>query len=155
VNVTFRRNSGTSAIVTGSESRPAGALDDVMSEQHIDLLKIDTDGYEAEVLRGLSRTFERKNPLVFTEFSPRHLRRIGGVDPRVVLEILRSAGYGEGLVYDYRGCPMGLMQFTDAVIGYLINYISSDPEFYVDILLAKDHELLCLFYEFDIPRYVA
>jgi hypothetical protein len=48
---------------------------------------------------------------------------------------------------------MGLMQFTDAAIGYLINYIGSDPELYVDILLAKDHELLCRFCEFDIPRY--
>ena len=41
VNVTFRRNSGTSAIVAGSGPRPAGALDDVLSEQHVDLLKID------------------------------------------------------------------------------------------------------------------
>jgi FkbM family methyltransferase len=153
INAAFQRNSGTAAVIAGAEPRRACALDDILLERHIDLVKIDTDGYELEVIRGLGRTLHGCSPLMFIEFSPRHLRRIGRIEPNLVLELLRSGGYPEGLVYDYRGHPMGLTYFSDTAINYLINYINVDPDFYVDILLAKDHELLCRFYEFDILRY--
>ena len=91
-NVGFSRAAGTSSITKGGESRPTMALDDLLSDGSIDLIKIDTDGYEAEVLRGLSRTFNRCAPLVFIEFSPRHLRRIGKIEPRTILEQLVSEG---------------------------------------------------------------
>jgi FkbM family methyltransferase len=152
-NVAFSRIAGTSSVMKGPEARRTVALDDLLSDISIDLIKIDTDGYEAEVLRGLARTLDRSAPLVFIEFSPRHLRRIGKIEPRDVLGQLVSKGYEYGVVYDKFGYPMGLTKLTDQAIRYIVNYCFAVPGFYMDILVWNKPELLSQFYDWDFPRY--
>ena len=155
LNAAFARDyRGTSSIVNGSERRRAIALDDLIAGEATDIIKIDTDGYEAEVLHGLRLTLERADPLLFLEYSPRHLIRFGKIEPKILLEMLRAQGYGYGLIYDYRGYPMGFTEFTDQAIRNLITYCLSVPGFYADLLLAKEQDLLLRFYEWDLPRYL-
>lgn len=151
--LSFKRTTGTSAIVAGGERRQVVALDDLISEKLVDLVKIDTDGYEAEVLRGLTRTLDRCGPPVFIEFSPRHLMAHGKVRPSAICELLKSAGYTCGIVYDWFGYPMMLTDLTDLSIHYLVNYCVARPGFYVDILVGKDRDMLSRFYDQDFARY--
>jgi FkbM family methyltransferase len=155
LNAAFARDyRGTSSIVDGSERRRAMALDDLIAGKATDIIKIDTDGYEVEVLGGLRLTLDHANPLLFLEYSPRHLIRFGNIEPKILLEMLRAQGYGYGLIYDYRGYPMGFTEFTDQAIRNLITYCLSVPGFYVDLLLAKDRNRLLRFYDWDLPRYL-
>jgi FkbM family methyltransferase len=155
LNAAFARDyRGTSSIVKGMERRRAMALDDLIAGEATDIIKIDTDGYEAEVLRGLRLTLERADPLLFLVYSPRHLIRVGKIEPEMLLEMLRAQGYAYGLIYDYRGYPMGFTEFTDQAIRNLITYCLSVPDFYADLLLAKERNLLLRFYDWDLPRYL-
>jgi FkbM family methyltransferase len=147
MNAALARNyRGTSSIVNGSERRRAIALDDLIAGEATDIIKIDTDGYEAEVLHGLRRTLERADPLLFLEYSPRHLLRFGKTEPKILLAMLRAQGYGGGLICDYRRYPMGFNEFTDQTIRNFTTYCLSVPGFYVDLLLR--------YYEWNLPRYL-
>ncbi|NGO76231.1 FkbM family methyltransferase [Streptomyces sp. YC504] len=46
---------------------PVTTGDQAVGEQPIDLVKIDVEGFEPQVLRGLARTLERDRPVLFTE----------------------------------------------------------------------------------------
>ena len=105
-------------------------------------------------MHGLRRTPEHADPLLFLEYSPRHLIRFGKIEPKILIEMLRAQEYGYGLIYDYRGYPMGFTEFTDQAIRNLITYCLSVPGFYVDLLLAKEQDLLFRYYEWDLPRYL-
>ena len=49
---------------------------------------------------------------------------------------------------------MGFTEFTDQAIRNLTTYCFSVPGFYVDLLLAKEKDLLLRYYEWDLPRYL-
>ena len=95
-----------SSIATGEDGDavPARRLDTVVEELNIDriaLLKIDTEGFEAAVLRGATRTLAEIRPaLVYFEICP-DLARKAGYDPGEAARILEQAKYdlfelGEG-----------------------------------------------------------
>jgi FkbM family methyltransferase len=149
-----RDHAGTSSIIPGKERRRAVALDELISNQNIDIIKIDTDGYEAQVLSGLSLTLARTDPLIFLEYSPRHLVRFGKTEPIKVLEILGTAGYRYAIIYDNRGHPMGFSELTSQAIHNLTAYCLVVPGFYTDLLLTKDPDLLLRFYDWDLNRYL-
>lgn len=66
-------------------------IDDVVQED-LWLLKMDLQGYEWHALDGAARLFQRHTVAhVFTEFTPRLLRD-AGVNPRAVLDTLKSYG---------------------------------------------------------------
>ncbi len=58
----------------------------------LDFLKIDTDGMEAQVLRGAQDSLRRLRPVVLFEFVPRSLRD-AGESAEGVLGLLAEAGY--------------------------------------------------------------
>jgi FkbM family methyltransferase len=72
---------------------PAVALDDVLAaEPRVDFVKIDVQGDEAAVLRGLGRTLARSPGVgVLCELAPALLRR-AGAEPADCLALLRAAG---------------------------------------------------------------
>lgn len=150
-----RSIAGTSSIAEGGDHRQAMALDDLVAAKSVDILKIDTDGYEFEVLRGSLRTLERCSPAVFIEFSPHHLVTYGKVDPALVLRLLHDAGYANAIIYDHLGYPLALTELTPTVVQSLVNYCRVKPSFYVDILLMKDASTLSRFYDEDVQRYLS
>lgn len=70
-------------------------LDDLVSDerlQRVDLIKIDVDGYEADVLEGAGRTLARHKPAVVFEFAPYALEERGR-SAEELLSMLRDHGY--------------------------------------------------------------
>lgn len=56
----------------GANLLPVRHADSLLSElgiEAVNLIKIDTEGFEVEVLRGLAKTLERDSPTVFFEWS--------------------------------------------------------------------------------------
>lgn len=75
---------------------PTRTLDSVMEElgvTEIGLLKIDTEGFEAQVLRGAKRVLSEIRPsVIYFEVCPELTRR-AGFDPAEPARILADAGY--------------------------------------------------------------
>jgi FkbM family methyltransferase len=66
-------------------------LDDVIKGK-VDLVLIDTQGYDHKVLRGMKSIIEKSRPRVLTEFVPQWLMDMGE-DPLKVLDEYKSWGY--------------------------------------------------------------
>lgn len=66
--------------------------DAVIGSRHIDVIKIDVEGFEMRVLLGLRRTIARSRPIIVMEMIAEHLAR-DGVTPADVVTYLKSAGY--------------------------------------------------------------
>ncbi|HKV89377.1 MAG TPA: FkbM family methyltransferase [Candidatus Dormibacteraeota bacterium] len=86
--------SGRQAVYADHESRGRQrvevlTLDDLLHEEaRVDFIKIDTDGFDFEVLKGATRTLERFRPLLFFEVAPELTQ-----DPELGLRDLQAAGY--------------------------------------------------------------
>jgi len=65
-------------------------LDEVLNHQHIDFVKIDVQGYEMQVLKGMERLIEHSSRLsIMFEYWPQALR-MAGTRPEKLLEYLRD-----------------------------------------------------------------
>jgi len=73
------------------------------SQKRVDVVKIDAEGAEPRILRGMRRMIER-NPeiVIFIEFAPVHLRR-AGVEPTAFLDELASMRFSIRQVHDVTG----------------------------------------------------
>jgi hypothetical protein len=67
----------------GSIEVGAMGVDTLVSGVDVALLKIDTDGFEYEVLDGSRRTLQASRPLIFLEFHPELIRRPGRAPERL------------------------------------------------------------------------
>lgn len=82
----------TSAGNLASMVAPAGSLDEVLPDARFDLVKIDVQGFESEVIAGMSGMIARSPAVVIvSEFWPAGLRE-RGVDPVDVLRGYAEAG---------------------------------------------------------------
>jgi len=76
----------------------AVTLDEVLGSQHIDFIKIDAEGAEAFILRGMKRILAENPALVVAlEFSPIHLQR-AGMAATELIEELQAAGFDIRLI---------------------------------------------------------
>lgn len=86
----------TSREFTDAITVPTERVDKVCDEltlSHIDIVKIDVEGFEGHVLRGMKKILERTDaPTILIEFSPAALRR-AGTDPEGMLTELIEYGY--------------------------------------------------------------
>jgi len=80
----------------------ARRLDDIVPPlDRLDVVKIDIEGHELHAWRGFERTLSRFRPVVFTEFHPKCMRELSGVDPRDYYATLSGyAGRIEILAHD-------------------------------------------------------
>jgi hypothetical protein len=82
----------------------AVTLDDALpSHERVDVVKIDAEGAEPFILRGMKKIFAR-NPslIVLLEFAPALLTR-AGIAPPAFLETLRNMGFEIQQVDDFTG----------------------------------------------------
>jgi FkbM family methyltransferase len=107
VNAEVRASEGTASLVTGGNGvkipvRTVDAMAGARSGRTFKLLKIDTDGFDARILRGASALIARDHPAIFFEYDPDLLARVGD-DGRDAIRALARAGYGPILAYDNHG----------------------------------------------------
>lgn len=82
----------TRASDTADMIAPAARLDDLLPEAVFDLVKIDVQGFEPDVLVGMTEALRRSPDVVIvSEFWPKALRE-RGLDPMDVLRIFTSLG---------------------------------------------------------------
>jgi len=79
-------------------------LAEVAPSRRVGLMKIDVEGFEAQVFKGAWDVLERDLPVVFTEFSPARIRR-AGEDAGALLERLFALGYRARLI-DEKSCRL-------------------------------------------------
>jgi FkbM family methyltransferase len=84
---------GTAAAL-GEHSAAAMPLDSLpeLREWHVDLLKVDVDGFDGEVLAGATGILKRERPAVIFEWHPFLAGRVGK-DCLRTFQVLRDAGY--------------------------------------------------------------
>jgi FkbM family methyltransferase len=70
-------------------------LDRVLERETVDVVKVDVEGFEPAVFRGMEGLLRRCAPVIVTEFAPGTIRHISGSDP---LDLLR---FFERLRYRY------------------------------------------------------
>ena len=91
-----------------SHSVPVRSLDSYLQEMGIQdpvsVMKIDVQGYEAQVLEGATAMIERDRPAVFCEVTPEALQRAGSsVDE--VLGFFETRGYSAKVIIDGESAP--------------------------------------------------
>lgn len=128
-------------------------LDDVLATRgrfsRAKVLKSDTDGFEAKVVRGARRYLSEARPIVFLEYDPRLLGEYGDDGLEMLLEF-RRAGYDGALVYDAFGNLLVGLRLDDwGIVEQLHEYLGqSTPIPYFDVALfhADDGDLfsVCL-----------
>lgn len=141
---------GTSAIVSDVTAARRMVSIDELSCDHVDILKIDTDGFELEVLKGASATLQTTDA-VFIEFSPTHLRKYGNCEPHELLDCMHNHGFtGSALAYDNFGVPIGL--FRDSALETICNYVDLQRSILLDLLFCRDEKLLADFANLENER---
>jgi FkbM family methyltransferase len=116
--------STTMDAVSATTSVDSVAADDALQGETMDVIKIDVEGVEPAVLRGLSRTLGA-NPDVrlFLEFNPATLEAAGVSADSFLLEL--RAKFRNVLVIDERGrrlVPLGSNRLTESVNLYIRGY---------------------------------
>lgn len=144
---------GTGSIVASSQATTVLALDDILMDQVPDLIKIDTDGYDIQVLRGAARCLKNICPHLFVEYSPYHIRVYGRDEPITMFSFLRNMGYSATIIYDNLGYPICLLDLDSRNLAMIAQYVDAKPGFYVDLLISKSSDLLARFYESDRKRF--
>lgn len=71
----------------------ARAMDNLLRDERVDLVKVDVEGYEPAVFRGLHEVLCQQRPMVFSEFAPGTIRHISKSDPAEMLRFVRDCGY--------------------------------------------------------------
>jgi FkbM family methyltransferase len=96
----FSNNSGHNTLFWGAEHGQwtevrTVSLDQVLKAlTHVDVVKIDAEGAEPLILRGMKETIARNPDIhILLEFAPEHLRR-AGVEPAEFLDEISSLGFG-------------------------------------------------------------
>jgi len=64
-------------------------LDDFIKEKKVDLIKIDTQGWEPAVIEGAKKIIERDKPIIFLEYWEEGYQK-AGLDGRKMMEFLRK-----------------------------------------------------------------
>ncbi|MBP8306702.1 MAG: FkbM family methyltransferase [Burkholderiaceae bacterium] len=62
-------------------------------EPRIDVIKMDIEGHEMSALLGMTGLLSTHRPVILTEFHPKNLKELGGIEPLTYLEMLESLGW--------------------------------------------------------------
>lgn len=124
------QHAGT-ATAKGETRVPARSLDEVLADDlplgHIDILKVDTDGYDGKVLAGSSKTLERYRPMVIFEWHPVACAA-AGLDPHLAFQVLTAGGYGPYVFFDKFGNFSHFMtDYDQREMQYLAEFCTGSP----------------------------
>jgi FkbM family methyltransferase len=110
---------GTSRLETGGDA-PAitvTTLDELVKDHPrfaaAAMVKIDTDGFDARIIRGGAAWLASRRPVLFFEYDPR-LLALQNEDPPALLDFLAGLGYRRLLVYEEMGGFIESITLPDA-----------------------------------------
>lgn len=122
--------------VTSSQIVKTATLVDICNDhsvQKIDLLKVDTDGYEVEVFGGAGKVVEKFAPVIFTEFSPPSLRRLH--DEKTFFGMLKDMGCDYFLVFKHSGEFLRVAEDLETIMEL------KGGDYYVDLVCTPRHSI--------------
>jgi FkbM family methyltransferase len=104
----------------------------------VDLIKIDTDGYDCALAIGLASAWAASTPVMFFEFDPIMALSLGQSDPWRVFEELSAFGYISGVVWNNFGGLIGYGSLAEcASLCALLREPRENREFdYADIAVG-------------------
>jgi FkbM family methyltransferase len=98
---------------------PTFPLDDLLTHERIDVIKMDTEGAEGLVVGGAKALIEKFRPMIVSEFSLEMLPRVSGVSGSEYLSYFQSLGY-ELQVLDYEP---GVRHKISDISAFLQNFV--------------------------------
>ena len=120
----------------------------------INILKIDTDGWDIHVLEGARNVMASTKPFIFFEFSPTHLCQNVTTNTTKILSLFKFYGYFNFILYDGEGFLLGLFDLNknldfNTILNTIYNYGCNRSSYYCDIMTAHESkkEILIQFYE--------
>lgn len=143
---------GSSAIIDDANTTARMVAVDELVSETVDLLKIDTDGYELQVVLGATRTLSQEATTAFVEYSPPHIRRFGRSEPADLLLAMREFGFKDVLAYDNIGVPIGIYPTDGDTLLALTRYSERRPDFYLDLLFDRDRQRLEELFTLEVQR---
>ena len=85
-------------------------LDNFLKDQRVDLMKIDTQGWEPEVIEGVKKIIKRDKPIIFLEYSPASYTQ-AKLDGNKMMKFLRNIypniWWIDELLYVYKNLSQG------------------------------------------------
>jgi len=101
-----------------------------------DLLKIDTDGYEYNVVAGALNFLKSSKPLVFFEFTPSAMK-----NPISLLDVFYGLGYTEGLFYANTGEAKFVIKLNNRdKLNSVLSLIDNKNIYYYDVLVVHKRD---------------
>jgi FkbM family methyltransferase len=141
---------GTAKLVTSKDKTGVKIqlkrLDTIIKEnptfEKSNLLKIDTDGFEINILKGAFGFLKKAKPAVHIEFTPDFYKSLNQ-DPIELINVLVKLGYRKALFFDNFGLPTEIINLSDLEkVKALISKIDYSSIYYFDILtIHHDKEL--------------
>jgi FkbM family methyltransferase len=122
VELAVVRSRGTAQLVdqtgsSGSGSVATESLESILADHprflRPRLIKLDTDGHDADILLEAAAVLAASQPLVFFEFDPPMAARAGGTDPYAALELLVRLGYCRALFFTNTGDLAGVLDAAE------------------------------------------
>ena len=103
-------------------------LDEVFHQRpHVDFIKVDTDGFDLEVVRGAEVTLKRDSPILYFELLP-----IQGFTPAADMTWLQSIGYCRFVCFTPSGKLLGVTHNVEQSIAW------ASTNGYCDILVCRE-----------------
>lgn len=140
----IHRENGTSRLENSNENNKGEniklkSLDKIIEEnpsfKKANILKIDTDGFEINVLKSGAGFLKETKPIIYFEFDP-EFYSINNKEPLYVFDFLFSLGYKEALFYDNFGVPINIIDVSNKnEIEKLVNLIDKKKIYYYDVLI--------------------
>jgi FkbM family methyltransferase len=133
------RRKGSAKLVAGLSAIKISSLDALLHRLtcgDIAVLKIDTDGFDAKVLRGAKNTLDNRGPVVFAELDEALLRQQGD-SSEDLLALLTESGYAYLAVWDNDANWLGSRAIERGIGDWVSTYPGGYGQRYLDVAAFK------------------
>lgn len=130
---------GTGKLVKGSSYINTISLDALYREydfKNVAIIKTDTDGFDAKVIRGSQQILRDIGPVIFSELDDTLLKGNGDTATGFV-ELLGSLGYDTILAWDHNGRWLGHRSMAQGISDWIAAYPGGPGTPYIDIASFK------------------